>query len=105
MIQANWVLCHGHSDRCLSIWGYDFPLCARCTAIYFGLVSGLAIELIIGLFPREFLIVYLIMILPTGVDGLTQLMFNRESTNFIRCITGYPAGVGLMLFIRTVLGL
>jgi uncharacterized membrane protein len=40
--------------------------------------------------------------MPTGVDGLTQLICDRESTNLIRFLTGYPAGFGFMLFLRTI---
>lgn len=100
-MKINFVLCHGRSDRCLSISGYEFPICARCTAIYLGFLAGLIYELYFGLPPKEFLGIYLLLILPTGIDGLTQLIFDRESNNAIRLITGYPAGVGMILFIRT----
>lgn len=100
-MKLNWILCHGHPDRCLSIQGYVFPLCARCTAIYFGLITGLVIELLFGPLSVEFLLIYIAMIAPTGADGLTQLIFDRESTNLLRITTGYPAGIGPILFLRT----
>jgi uncharacterized membrane protein len=101
-MRLNWFLCHSRSERCLSIQGYEFPLCARCTAIYLGLITGLIIEVYYGLLPPIYVVVYVIMIVPTTVDGATQMIFQRESTNVIRMISGYPAGIGLILLFRTI---
>lgn len=102
MTRINLVFCHGRSDRCLSIRGYEFPICSRCTAIYAGFITGLLFEIVFGLPSKEILPVYILLVAPTGIDGLTQLLSDRESTNLIRLITGYPAGIGLILFVRTV---
>jgi len=102
MKKANLVLCHSHASRCLYIRGYKFPLCARCTGIYLGLLSGLLIELFFGLFPMKYLILYAVLIIPTTIDGITQLILERESTNYLRIVTGYPAGIGIILFLRTI---
>lgn len=102
MKYINLVLCHGRSDRCLSVYDHEFPICARCTAIYLGFLTGLVYELFFGIPPVEFLSICLLLILPTGIDGVTQLTFDRESTNIIRLVTGLPAGVGIILFARTI---
>src|SRR4051794_29688857 len=34
-------ICHGIPRRCLAIWNTPMPICARCTAIYAGLFTGL----------------------------------------------------------------
>src|SRR5207253_7590618 len=34
-------ICHGIPRRCLTIWNTPMPICARCTAIYAGLLTGL----------------------------------------------------------------
>lgn len=101
----NWLLCHGHSERCLSIHRYESPLCARCTAIYFGLITGLLIEIYNGLLPPIYVLTYIMLMVPTAVDGVTQLMFQRESSNLIRMISGYPAGIGFMLCLRTIVNI
>lgn len=102
MSSINLVLCHGRSDRCLSVRGYEFPICARCTAIYFGFLAGLVLEMFFGLPSAEFILIYIILVLPTAIDGSIQLIFERESTNLLRLVTGFPAGVGSILFIRTL---
>ena len=38
----------------------------------------------------------ILMVLPTYLDGIRQHITNRESTNVIRVITGFVAGVGTM---------
>lgn len=101
MTRVDLVLCHGRSDRCLSVRGHEFPICARCTAIYAGYLTALIFEFLFGVPPTRLLATYVLLVVPTGVDGLTQFMFDRESTNLIRLLTGYPAGLGLMLFMRT----
>ena len=42
------------------------------------------------------LLVAIILILPTVIDGLAQAHLNRESNNLIRVTSGLLAGVGLM---------
>jgi uncharacterized membrane protein len=44
------------------------------------------------------MIVSIILILPTLIDGLTQAYLNRESTNFLRFSTGILAGIGMSGF-------
>lgn len=49
-----------------------------------------------GLSPNW--IVGLLLMAPTIIDGLTQAMFNRESTNWLRLSTGLLAGMGLTTY-------
>jgi uncharacterized membrane protein len=44
------------------------------------------------------IVVSFLLIVPTLIDGLTQAYLNRESTNFLRCITGFLAGIGISGF-------
>jgi uncharacterized membrane protein len=97
-----FLLCHGRSERCLSYSDYEFPLCARCTGIYLGFVTALLIEMINGLPSPNLLPLYIVLGLPAAVDGTTQLIHERESTNLIRIVTGFTGGIGLMLLFRTV---
>ena len=34
------LICHGIPSRCLLLFGVPMPICARCTAIYLGLIAG-----------------------------------------------------------------
>ncbi|MFC7073576.1 DUF2085 domain-containing protein [Halovenus rubra] len=96
------LLCHGKSERCLSYSGYQFPLCTRCTGILIGCVIALLIEIIVGLPPIIFLPLYILLGFPATIDGITQLMRNRESNNQTRLITGIVGALGFMLFFRTL---
>lgn len=41
-----------------------------------------------------------LLILPGGIDGVTQLIGDRESTNLLRILTGLLLGVGIVLIIQ-----
>ena len=40
------------------------------------------------------------MIIPTFIDGVTQLFGLRQSNNILRFVTGLIAGVGLVILIN-----
>lgn len=87
-------LCHGIPHRCLTIWGTPMPICARCTAIYVGLFLGLAIFVLAPwLNEKTARWAMAIGLTPMAVDGLTQLVGLRESTNSLRLATGAAAGL------------
>jgi uncharacterized membrane protein len=48
------------------------------------------------------LLVTLLIILPTFLDGVTQAFLDRESNNPIRLISGFFAGLGLMSLISII---
>jgi uncharacterized membrane protein len=94
------LMCHGIESRCLRLWGVPMPVCARCTAIYAG---GVLAALLFSLLPplRRHPIsmrALLILVLPLAVDGVTQLMRLRESTNDLRVATGLLAGGSFLLW-------
>jgi len=77
------VMCHGIPGRCFYLAGVPMPICARCTAIYAGLLAG------IGIFwpaaarrhvptERNALRLLAAALIPMAVDGLTQLARLRE---------------------------
>ena len=88
------ALCHGIPTRCLELWSVPMPICARCTAIYAGLILGIAFFLILpriqAHIARRILAVAAV---PMLIDGLTQLAMLRESTNLLRIETGLVIGV------------
>ena len=77
------------------IRGYKLPVCSRDTAIYVAALVGGAV-LYFQKKTDEMMtphpIYFLIALIPIGLDGGTQLLGWRESTNLIRMITGAIAG-------------
>jgi uncharacterized membrane protein len=87
-------LCHQKIERSFLINGNQMPFCARCTAIWLGLVIGLGFMVFYRIELNEkFVIALLIGIIPIGVDGVGQLMGFWESTNIIRVFTGTLIGI------------
>ena len=98
-VKIRWISCHRDSSRSFFWKGRQFPVCARCTGIHLGYLS-----LFLFLFQLIYInwILSIIFILPTLIDGLTQAYFNRESTNSIRVISGFLAGIGVMSIIHII---
>lgn len=97
----NFTICHRIPERSFFFRGKQFPLCSRCTGIVIGywLYPFLIFDIIS--IP---LIILIAMHIPMVIDGMTQLFFNRESTNKLRFITGFMAGisqVGLIDFLAS----
>ena len=92
-IKIRWVNCHRYPKRSFYWKGKQFPVCARCTGIHLGYLS--LPFFLFGLIHFNW-IISIIFILPTLFDGITQAYFNRESTNFIRVVSGFLAGIGIM---------
>lgn len=84
--------CHQRPDRSFFFRGYQFPVCARCT--------GLAIGYLASLFLRQFRALAwqqdLLLVIPLILDGGTQYLRMRESTQRKRLLTGILCGVGVM---------
>jgi len=88
------VFCHGIPERCLYVWGVPMPICARCTAIYAGLIFSLAVFLILPRMKESIarMVLYASLV-PMAIDGFTQLAGLRLSTNPLRVETGLLAGL------------
>lgn len=101
-IEAPFALvCHGLDFRSLEISGVPMPICARCFAIYAGALLGIALFLAIPPLQRTPVSgwILLLALLPMVLDGGTQAIRIRESTNALRLLTGGPAGVMFMIWI------
>ncbi len=98
------VFCHGIPDRCLLLWGVPMPICARCTAIYVGLFVGLlAYSAMPWLSERVLRGVMFTAVVPLVIDGVTQLLHLRESTNALRFGTGLAAGLAFGLWVLSAI--
>jgi len=96
LYNAYSTVCHQKVDRSLFIFGEKMAVCARCFGIYTGLLIG---TLIIPIYnkienPRiPSIKVALLSLVPLAIDGFTQLLGFRESTNELRLITGFLFGI------------
>lgn len=100
-------LCNHRPDRGLYIRGFCLPLCARCTGILAGAIAASTVRQVLdiheaGLLP---LILSLVMIAPTGIDGLVEYGFGIESNNPRRLVTGLIAGAGCVVLELAVVSL
>jgi uncharacterized membrane protein len=87
------VFCHRKPERSFFYKGAQFPLCARCTGIFFGFLSLFYFTIGITYFNP---LMAIALILPTYLDGWFQALFDWESTNWRRFTTGLIAGIGIM---------
>ena len=88
------VFCHGIASRCIEVFGVPFPICARCTGIYFGLLAGLIAFLLLPRIEERLLRMALyVAAIPLAADGITQALQLRESTNGLRIATGFAAAI------------
>ena len=96
------MMCHGIESRCLLMFGVPMPICARCTAIYAGLVGGAAFFVVLPLFEERLMrMALLFAAIPMAIDGLTQAIGLRESTNLLRMITGFLAATVFAMWALT----
>lgn len=103
------MLCHGIERRCLTLFEVPMPICARCTAIYAGLLIGVSAFLLLRhatlvwrhLEERIVRAFAFLAAVPMAVDGFSQLAGLRESTNELRIATGLLAGFAFALWALT----
>ena len=86
-------LCHQKPERSFSIGNYQFPFCARCSGILFGVLIGLPISLVL---PFENFYLIILLWIPMIIDGLVQKHTSYLSNNRRRLITGLLFGFGYM---------
>ncbi|HJQ40589.1 MAG TPA: DUF2085 domain-containing protein [Thermoanaerobaculia bacterium] len=96
------LLCHGMPSRCIEVFGVPLPICARCMGIYGGMILGLlAFRLLPVVTEKAMRIAAFLAVTPLAVDGLTQLVRLRESTNSLRIATGIAAGLAFGMWALT----
>lgn len=93
------VMCHGIEKRCLTMFGVPMPICARCTGIYIGLFAGvLAFALYPVIEERLLRMAMYVAAVPMAIDGVTQAIRLRESTNPLRLATGFIAAFAFIIW-------
>jgi uncharacterized membrane protein len=91
----NMIICHRIPERTFNVKGIYFPVCSRCTGFYMGAVIFFicALNYFIN-YSLTILLIAFMGILPMILDGLIQHSGLRESSNKIRFISGFLAGLG-----------
>ena len=92
--------CHQMATRSFFFKGFQFPLCARCTGILVGEIVA-CLLLLCNIHIDVFIAILLIC--PTVLDGMIQLLGKYESTNFKRLFSGLIAGIGLIFILAHVI--
>ncbi len=86
--------------------GYKFPVCARDLAIYAAMLLGaflLPFVMKVDTKTVPPLRYFIIALIPIGIDGGTQLIGLRTSTNELRIITGVIAGIVIPFYLIPML--
>jgi uncharacterized membrane protein len=84
--------CHQMPERSFKAGAYVFPVCARCTGVFFGQLSAVILA-VFGMVCTYYIAVSMLAIM--GIDWLIQKTGVRESTNIRRLVTGVLGGFGL----------
>lgn len=92
--------CHQMPERSFFAFGYQFPVCARCTGIIVGYILSI---FCIFLRININMITSVILIIPMAIDGTIQFFTNYLSNNTKRFITGILAGYGFIQFIKHII--
>ncbi|MCL2434435.1 MAG: DUF2085 domain-containing protein [Clostridia bacterium] len=89
--------CHQMAERSFSFRGYQYPVCARCTGLFFGQTAGVVCGLIFHGPGLWFLITCAALFtVLLAADGLGQHFGWWVSTNPRRLITGLLCGFFVM---------
>jgi uncharacterized membrane protein len=116
---VGYAVCHRISERSLHIGERQLPLCARCTGMYLGAMTGLVFQLVIG-YKRNHLPHWSVLILlglltaAFGIDGSNSYLYLIKSispgalanipnlyvpNNTLRVLTGSGMGLAMVLML------
>ena len=97
------LICHRIPERSFFFRGHQFPVCARCTGFYITLFMYFVYAYFFYINYNIYLIsLAILLLLPSFLDGITQLFGLRESNNVLRLITGLMGGIGLGIIIKAI---
>jgi len=96
-------ICHRIPERTFNIRGHYFPVCSRCTGFYLAGFSYFILAYFIYVpYTITLVLIAVLMLIPTFLDGYTQLLGLRESNNILRLFTGLIGGVGLAIIFKSI---
>ena len=90
--------CHRRPDRSFHYQGRQFPVCARCTGLYIGMM---VFPFLLFLQVKIDQVLAGLFLIPMIVDGWTQYQGWRESNNVLRLVTGLIAGISVALLLAS----
>ena len=97
------LICHRIPERTFKIRGHYFPVCSRCTGFYIGAFSYFILAYFVYVEYTVYLIsIAIIMLIPSFLDGFTQLIGLRLSNNGLRLLTGLIGGIGLAIIVKAI---
>ena len=78
-------------------------MCSRCTGCYIAIFGYMIYTYYFYVdYNITLLVTALLLIVPMGLDGTTQLLTDRLSNNKLRFITGLLGGLGLSIIIKAI---
>ena len=83
--------CHQMPERSFFIGDYQMPLCARCTGIVIGHITGVVVSIF-----HEVPMATMLATIPLMLDGTIQKLTSYESNNRKRIFTGILYGFSVM---------
>ena len=96
-------ICHRIPERTFIVHGHYFPVCSRCTGFYIGAFSYFIFVYFFYVnYTISLVILAVFMLIPSLLDGFTQLFRFRESNNLLRLLTGLIGGVGLAILFKAI---
>lgn len=97
------LICHRKPERSFFIKNHQFPVCSRCMGFYISLIAYFSYTYYFFVNYNIYLIMFaIILLIPTMIDGLIQLLEYRESNNTLRFITGLIGGFGLGILVKAL---
>jgi uncharacterized membrane protein len=113
---VGYAICHQLPERSFHMAGQQLPLCARCTGIYMGALSGFTLMWLWGrrraasLPPVPITLTFIGFIILLGIDGINSYLtffpgmpHLYEPQNWLRLTTGTLEGIALSAFVYPVL--
>lgn len=97
------LMCHRKPERSFQYKGHYFPVCARCTGFYIAIFTYGILAMIVPItYISNSIMIGILLLVPSGIDGITQLFELRTSNNILRLATGLFGGIGLMIILKTL---
>ncbi len=110
-----YAVCHRISERSFQIGSIQLPLCARCSGMYLGAMTGLVFQAVVGrrrgkMPPWSVIIPLLLFVVAFGVDGSNSYLYLIKQVtpgalanipniyipnNTLRLLTGSGMGLGI----------
>lgn len=109
---VGYAICHRIAERSFMIDGRPLPLCARCTGIYLGVMTGLGVFVASGRHRAGYLpnwkvnVMLGLFVVFLGLDGINSYFYlypeyngPYEPQNWLRLTTGVFTGLSLITLV------